>query len=237
MKNKQECSFGKVLFILGIFFIVAIGAFYLGAMCYETAYGYGNDIEYEIKVQRATQAAIWTLTAVAAQDIPWAIQRDLGGKPDQVVALTEPMSSQHGFLTANDVTPYNTGGLFYIKDDPLVIDFPAATEKVNMFGSIVNAWQVPIADVGAKGADRGEGGKYLILPPDYKGDIPKGYLIIQSDTNRVHYAFRPVATPLGTTEEAAQHSRKLKVYRLSQADNPPEMDFIDATGKDWFTQP
>jgi hypothetical protein len=196
-----------------------------------------NDIEYEIKVQRATQAAIWMFTAVAAQDIPWAIRRDLNGKPGQVVALTQPMTSQHGFLTANDVTPYNTGGLYNVKEDPLVIDFPAATERVNMFGSIINAWQRPIADVGEKGADKGEGGKYLIIPPEYKGEIPEGYLVVQSDTNKVHYAFRPVATPLGTTEEAAEHSRKLKVYRLSQADNPPEMEFIDPTGRDWFSQP
>ncbi|MCP4385322.1 MAG: DUF1254 domain-containing protein [Hyphomicrobiales bacterium] len=47
----------------------------------------------------------------------------------------------------------------------MVIDVPPAGEKAEYFGTIVNAWQTPIADVGPSGDDKGEGGEYLVPPP------------------------------------------------------------------------
>ncbi len=66
----------------------------------------GRSIEYEMKVQRASEAAIWGLPAVSIYDIEMSIQRDLGGTFGDVVYFSKPMDSRHGFLTANDVTPY-----------------------------------------------------------------------------------------------------------------------------------
>jgi hypothetical protein len=197
-----------------------------------------RDIEYELKVQRATQAAIWALPAVGMYDIVLSIQRDLGGEIyNDIASLSQPMTSQHGFLTANDVTPYLIAG-FTTKDGALVVEVPPATDKVNMFGSFVNAWDTPIADIGRDGEDKGEGGKYLFLPADYEGDDPEGdYLVFRPDTNNINMAFRPVATPLGTTEDAVLHARKLKMYKLSEVNNPPETTFIDPTGTDWNTLP
>lgn len=60
------------------------------------------------------------------------------------------MTSRHGFLTANDVTPYVVGSLSS-KGGPLVVELPAASDKVSYFGTFVDAWQAPIADVGPPG--------------------------------------------------------------------------------------
>jgi hypothetical protein len=32
--------------------------------------------------------------------------------------------------------------------------------------------------MGLTGPDRGKGGKYLVLPPGYEGDVPDGYYIL-----------------------------------------------------------
>ena len=48
------------------------------------------------------------MPAVSVYDIELSIQRNLGGKFGDVVFFTKPMNSRHGFLTANDVTPYVT---------------------------------------------------------------------------------------------------------------------------------
>ena len=114
-----------------------------------------ESIRYQIMVQRAAEAAIWAMPAVSVYDIELSIRRDLGGKFGDVAYFSKPMTSRHGFLTANDVTPYVTSGLT-CKDDPLVVEVPPAGEKASFFGTFVDAWQTPIADVGPPGQDAGQ---------------------------------------------------------------------------------
>lgn len=70
-----------------------------------------RSLEYQMTVQRACEAAIWAMPAVSVYDIELSIQRDLGGKFGDVAYFSKPMTSRHGFLTANDVTPYVVGRL------------------------------------------------------------------------------------------------------------------------------
>ncbi len=177
--------------------------------------------------RRACEAVIWAMPAVAAYDIELALQRDAGAAPGVVGYMSAPMDSRHGFLTANDVTPYTFTGLT-TKDGPIVIDVPPAGEKAAFFGTIVNAWQAPIADVGTTGEDAGAGGKYLILPPNYEGEVSKeGYIVHQSNTYGVHFAFRPVAKNGGTHADQAAYAQMLQWYPYAQADNPPPTVFVD----------
>jgi len=195
-----------------------------------------TDIHREMLVQRACEAAIWAMPAVSVYDIELSIQRDLGGKAGDVAYFTKPMTSRHGFLTANDVTPYVVSGLS-CEGDPLVVEVPPAGEKASYFGSFVDAWETPIEDVGPTGADKGKGAKYLFLPPGYEGEVPDGYLVYRPKTFGVHFAFRPVARNGGTHADQAAYAKTMKVYRLSQAENPPETTFVDAYPKKWNTLP
>jgi len=195
-----------------------------------------GSIRYEMKVQRACEAAIWAMPAVSIYDIELSIQRDLGGKLGDVVYFSKPMTSRHGFLTANDVTPYVTSAQT-IANGPLVVEVPAASDKVSFFGTFVDAWQTPIADVGPPGDDKGKGGKYLFLPPGYEGEVPQGYLVYRPMTYGVHFAFRPVAKKGGTAKDQSAYAQTLKVYPLSAVANPPKTNFIDAYPKKWNTLP
>ena len=159
-----------------------------------------DSIEYQMKVQRACEAAIWALPAVSIYDFELAIQRDLGGKLGDITYVTKPFTSRHGFLTANDVTPYVFSAQT-TKDGPLVVEVPPESEKAGFFGSFVDAWQRPVADVGAAGDDKGKGGKYLFLPPSYEGVVPQGFFTYPLETYSVHFAFRPVAKKGGTNED------------------------------------
>ena len=188
-----------------------------------------HTVDYEIMVQRATQAAIWAMPAVGIMDLQKATIRDLGGTINDVVYLRKPFDSKHGFLTANDVTAYHWGSLS-VELGPLVLEVPAASEKVFYFGTIVNAWDQPIEDVGPPGADKGKGGKYLLVPPGYQGSLPEeGYIIRHSDTYTLGFAFRPITQPGATYADAAAHVKGLKVYYLDEAENPPTTNYLDAT--------
>jgi hypothetical protein len=177
------------------------------------------------------------MPAVSVYDIELSIRRDLGGQFGDVAYLSKPMTSRHGFLTANDVTPYVTSGQS-TADGPLVVEVPPAGDKVSFFGTFVDAWQTPVVDVGPPGQDEGRGGKYLFLPPGYEGDVPDdGYFVHRPRTYGVHFAFRPVAKNGGTHEDQAAYARRLRVYRLSEADDPPETTFVDAYPERWNTLP
>lgn len=197
-----------------------------------------SDTARGIAVQRACQAAVWAMPAVSTWDIANGIIQDLGGKVGDVVSLSAPMTSTHGFLTANDVVPYVVAALS-TADGPLVVEVPPATDRVNLFGTFINAWMQPLADVGERGTDEGRGGKYLFLPAGYDGDVPaEGYFVIPLDGYSVNFAFRPVSRGDGTVADAVAHVRAtLKVYPLAEAESPPDMTFLDASGKPWDTLP
>lgn len=184
-------------------------------------------IERDKVVRRACEAAIWGMPAVGIYDIELAMQRDGGAEPGMLGYMSAPMDSHHGFLTANDVTPYVMGALT-TKDGPIVLEVPPAGEKAQYFGTVVNAWDTPIVDVGPSGDDKGKGAKYLFLPPDYQGEPPsEGFIVYRADTYGVHFVFRPVAKEGGKYADQAAYAQTLKWYPLSQADNPNPTRFFD----------
>ena len=176
------------------------------------------------------------MPAAGIIDILLVTKRDLGGDIGDVVYFSKPMVSWHGFLIPNNNVPYVIASLS-TKDGPIVVDVPPADEKTSYFGTFVNAWDTPIADVSPPGDDKGKGGKYLFLPPGYDGEVPDVHLVFRPDTYSVNFAFRPVSQNGGTLEEAVAYAKRLKVYPLSAADNPPETTFIDAYPKKYNTLP
>ena len=80
---------------------------------------------------------------------------------------------------------------------PFVVDIPPAVEA-GLFGTLLDAWQVPLADVGPEGEDKGKSGKYLLLPPEFKGNPPAGYIVVRPHTYKGYILLR--AIPKGSSE-------------------------------------
>ncbi len=91
-------------------------------------------------------------------------------------------------------------------------------------------WQMPLEDAGLLGADKGAGGKYLILPPGYAGKAPDGYIALQSDTFGGYALIRSNLASHSDADVAKSiaYGKKVKVYPLAQAANPPTTIFTDA---------
>jgi len=85
----------------------------------------------------------------------------------QVVIFEKLMDSESLFLTGNTDTVYAVPMLDLKKDGPTVVEIPPGCGP----GTVNDAYFRFVVDMGAPGPDRGKGGKYLILPPDYKGDL------------------------------------------------------------------
>lgn len=196
-----------------------------------------TNIEYDIMVQRATQAAIYYMPAVAQVDFIKATRR-AGGDYDTVNFVTKPFGSEKGFLTANDTTAYAWGSIS-TKNGPMVVEVPAMTDKIDYFGSFISAWHVPMIDVGSKGADQGKGGKYLFLPPNYDGAYgtaaelkAKSYIIVPNmDGHDASYSFRPTLLNGASHADAGKHAKGVKVYSLQEAvkGKIKPTEYLDAT--------
>jgi hypothetical protein len=86
-------------------------------------------------------------------------------------------------------------------------------------------WFQYIADMGNAGPDKGQGGKYVVLPPGYKGEVPEGYFIARSRTFGIWLMGRGFKVD-GDPKPAAESIKKnLRIYPLAQAKNPPETKF------------
>ncbi|MCB2019827.1 MAG: DUF1254 domain-containing protein [Burkholderiaceae bacterium] len=128
-------------------------------------------------------------------------------------------------LTANDNTPY-TWFWLDLKNGPLVLEVPP-----KVLGLINDMWYRWAGDVGITGPDRGRGGKYLLLPPGYKGEVPKGYHVVRPATFSVWVPWRSFLVN-GDPKPGVDAVKKFtRIYPLGQAANPPKLNFVNMSGK------
>ena len=112
---------------------------------------------------------------------------------------------------------------------PMVLEIPPARDG-SITGTIMDAWQAALEDVGPAGLDQGKGGKYLILPPGYQGAAPNGYVPLPSMTYQGYTLLRSNLASGSDADvaKAVAYAKQIRFYPLSQADNPPPTTFVDA---------
>lgn len=194
------------------------------------------DFDYQIKYQRAFEAVLWNMPAVAIYSFRRAAFKNLGLKDNDIIAYSHAATPKLEAITANSTTPYITA-FTDLQHGPVVLEVPGAGAEGSLYGQIVDAWQFTIADVGPAGMDKGQGGKYLLTPPGYKEAIPQGYLHVASPNYRVAFAFRSVPAAGKTSQDAYLYSKKLRMYYLSDAASPPAQRFVDPSNDVYPTLP
>lgn len=133
-------------------------------------------------------------------------------------------------LTFNTSTPYAWMWID-LHDGPLVAEVPPG-----VLGAINDHWYRWVVDVGVTGPDKGKGGKYLILPPGFEGEVPEGYFVARAQAYEMFLAFRTFPDEKGDLRPAVELTRKLtNVYPLSQSANPPQMKFVNISPEPFVT--
>jgi hypothetical protein len=79
------------------------------------------------------------------------------------------------------------------------------------------------------GPDRGKGGKFLLLPPGYKGAVPQGYFVYRSATNSVFIFLRGFYEDPKNLTPAVTHLERTKIYPLNGEASAKPMKFPDAS--------
>ena len=195
-----------------------------------------NDFDYQVKYQRAFEAVLWAMPASAIYRFRAAAFEDLGMKDNDIIAYSATATPQLEALTANSSTPY-IGAYTDLQRGPAVLEVPEAGVEGSLYGQVVDAWQFTIADVGPNGLDKGKASKYLFTPPGYTGTVPAGYIQVKSPNFRIALAFRSVRAPGKSVEDAYAYAKKLRLYYLSDAANPPTQRFVDPSQSRYATLP
>ena len=124
--------------------------------------------------RRAVEAVIWGMSAVNTDLMYQALVRAKGAY-NQIAYWSHLPDWKNQTLTPNPDAIYFMP-FFNTKDvGPMVLENPPASDEGSITGSIMDVWQSALEDLGPAGVDKGKGGKYLILPPDYKDKLQGCY--------------------------------------------------------------
>jgi hypothetical protein len=152
-----------------------------------------------------------------------------GAKDNEVVIWSRPVDWRNQTLTPNPDAIYLMT-FFNTKSGPIVIEFPPAGDEGSFTANIDDIWQMALEDAGPSGADKGAGGKYLLLPPNYAGTAPQGYIALPMLTYSGYALIRSSLKSHSDADvaKAVAYGKRLKVYALKDADNPSPTKFTDA---------
>jgi hypothetical protein len=176
--------------------------------------------------QRAVQAYLLGLPPVSQVANRKAILA-IGPANKTVPTWEKIIDPRSLFLTPNNNTPYSWAWLD-LREGPLVLEVPP-----KVLGLVNDMWYNALSDLGFMGPDKGEGGKYLLLPPGYKGEVPPGYFVIRPASYSVWVPWRSMLVN-GDPKPGVDAVKALtKIYPLSEAANPPKLNFVDITGRDF----
>src|SRR5580700_2846040 len=181
--------------------------------------------------RRAVEAVIWGMPAVNYDLMYQAMVRDAraGEGSNKIVYWSRLCTWKNQTLTPNPDSIYLMP-FFNTKDSgPVVLEIPPADEG-SITGSIDDCWQTAIADVGPAGLDKGKGGKYLILPPGYKEQVPSGYFALKTYTYQGYALLRSILKNNSDAgiANAVAYGKRIKLYPLSQSAQPTATQFVDA---------
>ncbi len=139
--------------------------------------------------------------------------------------------------TPNSDVIYALGYLNVKETGPLVVEVPPGLQ-----GVLDDAVQRPLrsdgeidgtywsGDVGLPGPDRGSGGKYLIVPPDFSGALPADHFVFRSRTYGAFLFWRAFFEKPSQLEAPVKLLERTRIYPLGQASSAAAMRFPDASG-------
>ncbi len=187
-----------------------------------------QDLHERMLHSRAVEAVVWAMPIMNFKFYRDALI-EAGVGPNDIGYFSQLQDWRFQTATPNNTTPYIMTH-WTVKDGPIVVEIPAATADVGIFGTIMDAWQRPLDDIGAAGRDRGQGAKYLLVPQGYNGPLLPGALVYEQRTDNGFAVLRPIiadASPENLAK-AAEYVQQMKVYALGEE---PSTEYVDLYGK------
>ena len=172
---------------------------------------------------------------------------ELGAKNSAHCVILDELMDSDPLFPGNTDTVYASIVLNLLQDGPTIVEIPPKCGP----GTVNDAYFRFVTDMGIPGPDKGVGGTYLILPPDYEGDLnpPEGGMeaevevggkvqkvFVSQSTSYINWLILRGFLVDGKPDASSKMFRTgLKVYPLAEAANPPEMTFINGSDRAFNT--
>lgn len=208
---------------------------------YPTA-GASRTLKDELIFQRATQTYLWALPAINMWAMKEGSEKVFGAGYNVLPVWKERIKASTLVTTPNSDVVYAMGYLDLHKDGPLVVEVPPGVQ-----GMFDDFFQRPlegptidghtwVGDVGLAGPDKGKGGVYVLLPPDYKGQpvkagVPKDAFIYRSRTYNVFLFWRTFFKDPSDLSKPNAEIAATRIYPLGHKAGAKPMEFPDANTK------
>ena len=187
----------------------------------------------ELLFQRATQAYLWALPLINTLGMKEGSEKAFGAGYNVLPVWKKRLDAKTLVTTPNSDVIYAMSYVDLGNDGPIVFEAPPGLQ-----GILLDFWQRPIpvdggkfaGDVGLPGPDAGKGGKFLLLPPGYEGDVPEGYFVYRSQTRNVFIFLRAFYQDPQNLAPAVSLIEQSKIYPLNNKQNAKAMFFPDASG-------
>ena len=186
--------------------------------------GSAKILKDELAFQRAVQTYLWALPAMNMYAMREGQRKAFDDESNTLMIAKDRIDYRLEYTTGNPDVIYAFAWLDLKKDGPMVLEMPPKLQ-----GLLDDMWHRPLTDIGAAGPDRNKGGKYLVVPADYKGTIPDDYYVVKSPTHGVFVFLRAFLVD-GKTDQGVALLEQSRIYPLSKADNPPKMKFPNMSG-------
>lgn len=187
----------------------------------------------ELLFQRATQTYLWALPLINTLGMKNGSESAFGSGYNVLPIWKKRLDAKTLVTTPNSDVIYAMSYVDLGKDGPLVFEAPPMLQ-----GILLDFWQRPIpvdggkfqGDVGLPGPDAGKGGKFLLLPPGYQGNVPEGYYVYRSGTNNVFIFLRGFYQDPKNLKPAVDLIEQAKIYPMNGHATAKPMVFPDASG-------
>jgi len=189
-------------------------------------------LKQELLFQRATQTYIWAMPLLNTMGMRDGFADSFGSGYNVMAIWTKRLDARTRITTPNSDLIYGMVFVNVGETGPLVFEAPPKLQ-----GILLDFWQRPIpvdggkyfGDLGLPGPDEGKGGKFLILPPGYEGEVPEGYYVYRSGTNNVFIFLRSFYQSLDNISPAVDVLKQSVLYPLGKKKEAKPMVFKDAS--------
>jgi hypothetical protein len=186
----------------------------------------------ELLFQRATQTYLWAMPLLNTMGMRDGFAQSFSPTYNTMAIWTKRLSATTRITTPNSDLIYAMVFVNLADTGPLVFEAPPKLQ-----GILLDMWQRPIpvdggkffGDLGLPGPDAGAGGKFLILPPGYSGNVPSGYYVYRSGTDNVFIFLRSFYNDLANISPAVDVLKQSVLYPLGKKDTAAKMTFEDAS--------
>lgn len=200
----------------------------------------------ELLFQRAVQSYLWAQPALNIFAMKEGSEKLFGKGYNVLPVWKERLNAKTQVTTPNSDVIYAMGYLDLKQDGPMVLEVPPGLQGIldDFFQRPIcnpepvkeTTWYPPpyakdvwCGDVGLPGPDKGKGANYLIIPPDYQGEIPKGYIVYKSRTYNVFVFWRAFFKDPNNLSEPVDLVMRTRIYPLGKKDSAKPMQFPDGS--------